>query len=86
MIDDRQAGHVTLITGAMAAGKSTVAQALAERLSRSVHVRGDAFRRMIVAGRVEMTADPSPEAIAQLQLRYDPGVRASLNYSGSQKG
>jgi adenylylsulfate kinase-like enzyme len=35
-------GHaVVLITGIQAAGKSTVAQALAERLPRSVHVRGD---------------------------------------------
>lgn len=40
MIDDRRAGGVTLITGVMAAGKSTVVQALAERLPRSVHVRG----------------------------------------------
>ncbi len=74
-------GSVTLITGAMAAGKSTVAQALAERLSRSVHVRGDLFRRIVVSGRAEMTADPSPEAIAQLRLRYDLGVRTSLRYA-----
>ena len=39
-------GHaVVLITGIQAAGKSTVAQELAERLPRSVHVRGDVFRR-----------------------------------------
>lgn len=81
MTDDRRAGGVTLITGAMAAGKSTVAQALAERLPHSVHVRGDVSRRMIVAGREEMTADPSREAIPQLQLRYDLGVRTSLHYA-----
>jgi len=75
-----QPGSVTLITGAMASGKSTVAQALAERSTRGVHVRGDVFRRMVVAGRVEMTAVPSPEAIAQLHLRYDLGVRTSLRY------
>jgi adenylylsulfate kinase-like enzyme len=35
-------GHaIVMITGVQAAGKSTVAQALAERLPRSVHVRGD---------------------------------------------
>lgn len=83
MTDDGQRGSVTLITGAMAAGKSTVAQALAERLTRSVHVRGDLFRRMVVAGRVEMTAVPSPEAIAQLQLRYDLGIQTSLAYAGA---
>jgi len=39
-------GHaVVLITGIQAAGKSTVAQELADRLPRSVHVRGDVFRR-----------------------------------------
>lgn len=60
---------VYLITGIMAAGKSTVAQALAERLPKAAHVRGDAFRKAIVSGRV----DPVPgdaEGMAQLRLRY----------------
>lgn len=61
---------VVLITGIPAAGKSTTAQALAERLPRSVHLRGDVFRRMIVAGRAEMTPDPTDEAIRQLRLRH----------------
>ena len=39
----------------MAAGKSTIAQALAERLPKSVHLRGDLFRRMIVNGQAEMS-------------------------------
>lgn len=59
-----------LITGVMAAGKSTVAQLLAERLEKCVHVRGDIFRRMIVSGRSDMSEDPSPEALSQLNLRY----------------
>jgi predicted kinase len=59
-----------LITGVMAAGKSTVAQALAERLPKSVHLRGDLFRRLIVNGRAEMGFDLSAEALAQLNLRY----------------
>ena len=49
--------QIVLITGAMAAGKSSLAQALAERLPCSVHLRGDSFRRMIVSGRAEMTAN-----------------------------
>jgi chloramphenicol 3-O-phosphotransferase len=61
---------IILITGIQAAGKSTVAQLLAERLPRSVHVRGDLFRRMVVNGRADMTPDPSPEALRQLELRY----------------
>lgn len=59
-----------LITGAQAAGKSTVAQAMAERLDRSVHLRGDTFRRWIVGGREEMTLDAGPEAHRQLALRH----------------
>lgn len=81
MTADQQCGGVILITGAMAAGKSTVAQALAERLPRGVHVRGDVFRRMIVSGRVDMAPDPSSEAVAQLRLRYDLGVETSLRYA-----
>jgi chloramphenicol 3-O-phosphotransferase len=63
---------VVLITGVMAAGKSTVAQALAERLPRAAHVRGDAFRCMIVSGRAEYLpgAEPGGEADAQLRLRH----------------
>lgn len=59
-----------LITGVMAAGKSTVAQALAERLPRSVHLRGDVFRKMVVSGRAAMTAELSAEAQAPPPLRY----------------
>ncbi|MEU5859822.1 AAA family ATPase [Nonomuraea sp. NPDC047529] len=64
---------VVLVTGISASGKSTVAQALAERLPRSVHVRGDAFRRMVVRGRAEMTPraeEAADEAVRQLHLRY----------------
>ncbi|MEV0455328.1 hypothetical protein [Catellatospora methionotrophica] len=62
---------VIVVTGIQAAGKSTVAQGLAERLERSVHVRGELFRRMVVNGRVEMgPADPPAEALRQLRLRY----------------
>ncbi|WP_157465642.1 AAA family ATPase [Cellulomonas sp. Leaf395] len=63
-------GAVVLITGVMAAGKSTVAQLLAERLPRAVHVRGDVFRRMVVSGRVEMEPSGPDEALVQLHLRY----------------
>ena len=59
-----------LITGIMAAGKSSVAQRLAERLPKSVHLRGDVFRRMIVNGRATMDIELTPEAYAQLRLRY----------------
>lgn len=72
---------VVLITGAMAAGKSTVAQLLAERLPRSVHLRGDTFRRMIVSGREEVMPEPSAEATAQLRLRHEASVMVTDLYA-----
>ncbi|WP_428986504.1 AAA family ATPase [Streptomyces camelliae] len=81
----------------MAAGKSTVAQLLAERLPRAAHVRGDVFRRMIVTGRVEYApaaraeyapeagAEYAPEAgaeaAAQLRLRYRLSAAAADTYA-----
>lgn len=71
---------IILITGVMAAGKSTIAQAFAERLPKSVHLRGDLFRRLIVNGRVEMGFELSAEALAQLQLRYDIAASVATMY------
>ena len=71
---------VILITGIMAAGKSTVAQALAERLPRSVHLRGDVFRRMIVNGRAEVRPGADEEATEQLRLRYRLAAAAADLY------
>ena len=76
-------GWVLVLTGAMAAGKSTVAELLATRRPRSVHVRGDVFRRMVVSGRVDMTPDASPEALAQLRLRYDLTVATAEAYAAA---
>ena len=61
---------IILITGLMASGKSTVAQLLAERIDKAVHLRGDVFRRMIVSGRKDMRENAPPEAFEQLYLRY----------------
>lgn len=80
---DPDTPSIILITGNMASGKSTVAQALAERLPRSVHLRGDLFRRMIVNGRAEMSFDLSAEALRQLELRYDLAVEAARRYAGA---
>ncbi|MBD1381840.1 AAA family ATPase [Metabacillus arenae] len=71
---------IFLITGIMAAGKSTIAQLLSERLEKSVHVRGDVFRKMIVNGRVEMSGTPSLEALEQLRLRYKLSAKVSDEY------
>ncbi len=69
-------GRVIVITGAMAAGKSTVAELLASRFARSVHVRGDSFRRMIVNGQhrrkegfVHFSAQTMDSALRQQSAR-----------------
>jgi cytidylate kinase len=62
--------RVILITGIMAAGKSTVAQRLAERLDRSVYVRGDAFRRMIVSGASPITPGYGDWTVGSLDATF----------------
>ncbi|WP_028775943.1 AAA family ATPase [Shimazuella kribbensis] len=69
-INSHEKPAIFIITGVMASGKSTIAQLLAERLKKGVHLRGDTFRKMIVTGREEFLPNPSQEAIRQLQLRY----------------
>jgi chloramphenicol 3-O-phosphotransferase len=71
---------VYLITGPMAAGKSTVARLLASRFERGVHLEGDVFRRFVVSGRAEMTPKPSPEALEQVRLRYRLAAAAADGY------
>ena len=70
-----------LVTGIMASGKSTVAQRIAERTApRSVHLRGDAFRTMIVNGRVEREVPLSDEALRQVELRYRIAATVADHY------
>lgn len=71
---------ILLITGIMAAGKSTVAQQIAERLPKSVHLRGDIFRRMIVNGQAAIEPDMSDAAWQQLRLRYQIAAAAAERY------
>jgi hypothetical protein len=57
-----------------------VADALARRFARGVHVRGDAFRRMVVSGYVPMDLEDSPQAHSDLDLRYRLGAAAADTY------
>jgi predicted kinase len=79
----REVPALYLITGIMASGKSSVAERLAGRLGRSVHLRGDVFRRMIVSGRSEMTPAAGGEALQQLRLRYRAAAAAARVYAGA---
>jgi predicted kinase len=72
--------EMIMITGIMASGKSTVAQHLAERFAKSVHLRGDVFRRMIVKGKAEMGPEFSQAAYDQLRLRYQLAAAAANTY------
>lgn len=71
---------IYVITGVMASGKSTVAEALARRLEKCVHLRGDIFRRMVVTGREDMCENPSKEALRQLDMRYSITAKVAIEY------
>ena len=72
-----------LVTGPMAAGKTTVARLLAARFERGVHLEGDVFRRMIVTGREEVRPELPAEALAQLRLRYRLAAAAADAYAAA---
>jgi predicted kinase len=75
--------QVIVVTGVMAAGKSTVSQLLAERFTRAVHLRGDEFRRVVVRGRVDMSPHGDPEAERQLALRHRLAAHTANAYAGA---
>ena len=77
---ERNEPKIILITGIMASGKSTVAQLVAERFDRSVHLRGDVFRKMIVNDRVEVKPDADEDGLEQLRLRYRLAAHAADAY------
>jgi chloramphenicol 3-O-phosphotransferase len=69
-----------VITGVMAAGKSTIAELLAKSFARGVHVRGDVFRKMIVSGRDPIAPSLGEEALRQLDLRQRLAVAVANDY------
>ena len=71
---------VFVITGIMAAGKSAVAERLAGRFDRGVHVRGDVYRRMIRSGQIAADPEGGSEAQRQLWLRYRLAARAAEGF------
>lgn len=71
---------IILVTGIMASGKSTVAQLLSEQFKKSVHLRGDIFRKMIVNSRKEVHPDSGNDVLEQLRLRYRLAAQSAVTY------
>jgi chloramphenicol 3-O-phosphotransferase len=76
-------GSIISVTGPMAAGKSTIAHALAETFPKGAHVEGDVFRRFVVAGRSEVTPEPNDDALEQLRLRYRLTAEVAERYASA---
>jgi AAA domain len=71
---------VWLIAGIQAAGKSTVADLLARRFDRGVHIRGGQFYRWAVRGWVHAGDARAAEARRLLDLRYRLSAMAADEY------
>lgn len=66
---------VFLVTGAQAAGKSTVGRLLAERFDRGAFIEGDLMWKLVVSGAQDMGGtEPSDEAVRQYLLRLRHGA------------
>jgi len=74
---------VLVVTGAMASGKSTVADALARSFALAAHVRGDIFRRFVVSGQASMAPPLSAAGRAQLDLRHTLAAQAADTYAAA---
>ena len=71
--DTRRA--VFLVTGAQAAGKSTIGRSLAERFDRGAFIEGDLMWKLVVSGAQDMGGErPSDEAVRQYLLRLRHGA------------
>jgi chloramphenicol 3-O-phosphotransferase len=74
---------VWLITGAQASGKSTIAELLAQRFERAVHVRGGQFYRCVVRGWVPFDDPDRGEARRLLELRYRLSATVTDEYAAA---
>jgi len=78
-----QLGGVWLVIGIQAAGKSSVADALARRFELGVHVRGGQFYRWAVRGwsHPASDGDANPDVRNHLDLRYRLSASVADQYA-----
>jgi len=70
---------VFVITGQLAAGKSTVARAILARYPTGLHVDVDAIREMVVAG-LASPLEWTPETTRQFEIAIRASVLLALTY------
>jgi hypothetical protein len=73
-------GSIWLVCGVQAAGKSALADLLARRFERGVHIRGAQFYRWAVSGWVHPVEAGDQEARRLLDLRYRLAARTADEY------
>jgi hypothetical protein len=78
--DEVSMGRLIVVTGAQAAGKTTVGRAVAALLPRAIHVDGDAIHGFVVSGQVGYDVPPAPGATEQLLLRYAGAIAVCRVY------
>lgn len=69
-----RAARAVVVVGAQAAGKTSVARALAGRFDHGAFIEGDVLWKMVVGGAQDMGPDAHDRAERQLALRYRHGA------------
>jgi len=75
--------HIFLVAGPPAVGKSTTAHALAAQFQKSIHVRVDNIREMVVSGLALPGGDWGLDLIEQLALARASVAQMAIAYSNA---